>query len=41
MNASLSLSRLGVSKRITRARSRVWSGGSIVTMCSCIGSWSR
>ena len=41
MNASLSLSRFGVSSRISRARSRVWSGGSIVTMCSCIGSWSR
>ena len=41
MNASLSLSRLGVSNRMTSARSRVWSGGSIVTMCSCIGSWSR
>ena len=27
--------------RISRARSRVCSGGSIVTMCSYIGSWSR
>ena len=26
---------------MSSARSRVWSGGSIVTMCSCIGSWSR
>ena len=26
---------------MSRARSRVWSGGSIVTMCSAIGSWSR
>ena len=41
MNASLSLSRFGVISRISRARSRVCSGGSIVTMCSCIGTWSR
>ena len=41
MNSSLSLRRFGVISRISRARSRVWSGGSIVTMCSCIGSWSR
>ena len=41
MNASLSLRRFGVISRISRARSRVWSGGSIVTMCSCMGSWSR
>ena len=27
--------------RISSARSRVWSGGSIVTMCSNIGIWSR
>ena len=41
MNASLSLSRFGVMSRIINARSRLCSGGSIVTMCSCIGSWSR
>ncbi len=41
MNASLSCRRRGVSSRIRMARSRVWSGGSIVTMCSYIGSWSR
>ena len=41
MKSSLSLRRFGVMSRISRARSRVWSGGSIVTMCSCIGSWSR
>ena len=41
MNSSLSFNRLGVINRISRARSRVWSGGSMVTMCSCIGSWSR
>ena len=38
MNASLSFSRFGVNKRMISARSRVWPGGSIVTMCSCIGS---
>ena len=41
MNASLSRRRFGVMSRMRSARSRVWSGGSIVTMCSCIGSWSR
>ena len=41
MNASLSLSRFGVISRISSARSGCASGGSIVTMCSCIGSWSR
>ena len=41
MNSSFCLSRFGVISRIISARSRVWSGGSIVTMCSCIGSWSR
>ena len=41
MNASLSLSRFGVINRINSPRSRVCIGGSIVTMCSFIGSWSR
>ena len=41
MNASLSLSRFGVISRMSSARSWVCAGGSIVTMCSCIGSWSR
>ena len=41
MNASFSFRRLGVSRRMTRARSRVCAGGSMVTMCSFIGSWSR
>src|ERR1043165_8318418 len=41
MNSSLAFSRPGVSSRMRMARSRVWSGGSMVTMCSCIGSWSR
>ena len=41
MNASFSFSRLGVSRRMMRARSRVCIGGSMVTMCSFIGSWSR
>ena len=41
MNASFSLSRFGVSNRMINERSRVWSGGSIVTMCSLMGSWSR
>ena len=31
----------GVRSRISSARSRVCSGGSMVTMCSFIGSWSR
>ena len=38
MNSSLSWRRRGVSSRIRSARSWVWSGGSIVTMCSYIGS---
>ena len=38
MNSSFSRSRLGVSSRISSARSRVWSGWSIVTMCSFCGS---
>ena len=41
MNSSFCLSRPGVINRISNARSRVCSGGSIVTMCSFIGSWSR
>ena len=41
MNASLSCSRRGVSSRMISERSLVWSGGSIVTMCSCIGSVVR
>ena len=41
MNSSFSLRRFGVSRRITRARSWVCMGGSMVTMCSFIGSWSR
>ena len=41
MNASFSLRRFGVISRIRSARSLVWSGGSIVTMCSNMGSWSR
>ena len=41
MNASLSLSRFGVISRMSSARSCVCIGGSIVTMCSFIGSWSR
>ena len=41
MNASLSLRRFGVIRRMSSARSRVCSGGSMVTMCSCIGTWSR
>ena len=35
------LRRFGVISRMSSARSRVCSGGSIVTMCSFIGSWSR
>ena len=41
MKSSLSLRRFGVISRMSSARSRVWSGGSMVTMCSAIGSWSR
>ena len=41
MNSSFSLRRFGVSRRITRARSWVCMGGSMVTMCSFMGSWSR
>ncbi len=41
MNASFSFSRFGVSSRMINERSRVWSGGSIVTMCSLMGNWSR
>ncbi len=41
MNSSFSLRRFGVSSRITRARSWVCMGGSMVTMCSFMGSWSR
>ena len=41
MNSSFSFKRRGVMSRMRRARSRVWSGGSIVTMCSAIGSASR
>ena len=38
---SFSFSRFGVSSRISNARCEVCLGGSIVTMCSLIGSWSR
>ncbi len=38
MNSSFSFSRLGVSSRLRIERARVWSGGSIVTMCSNIGN---
>ena len=38
MKSSLSLRRFGVISRMSRPRSRVWSGGSMVTMCSAIGS---
>ncbi len=41
MNSSFCLRRFGVMSRMSRARSRVWSGGSMVTMCSFSGSWSR
>ena len=41
MKSSFSRRRFGVMRRMSSARSRVWSGGSIVTMCSAIGSWSR
>ena len=41
MNASFSFSRFGVRRRMINARSFVCSGGSIVTMCSYIGSTSR
>ena len=41
MNASFSLSRFGVSNRMISARSCVCCGGSMVTMCSYIGSTSR
>ena len=34
-------SRFDEIRRINSARSWVWSGGSMVTMCSFIGSWSR
>ena len=38
MNASFSFRRLGVNSRISSARSRVCMGGSMVTMCSFMGS---
>ena len=41
MNASFSFRRFGVSSRMIKARSCVCMGGSMVTMCSFIGSWSR
>ena len=41
MKASFSFNRFGVNRRMINERSRVWSGGSMVTMCSLIGSWSR
>ena len=41
MNSSFSLSRFGVSNRMINARSFVWTGASMVTMCSFIGNWSR
>ena len=41
MNSSFSLRRFGVSSRMRIARSHVCCGGSMVTMCSFIGSWSR
>ncbi len=41
MYSSFSLSRLGVSNRLRIDRARVWSGGSMVIMCSFIGNWSR
>ena len=37
MKSSFSLSRFGVSSRLSRERASVWYGGSIVTMCSYIG----
>ena len=37
MNSSFCFSRLGVSNLLSTDRARVWSGGSMVTMCSCIG----
>jgi hypothetical protein len=39
--SSFSFSRLGVSSRLRSDRALVWSGGSIVTMCSNSGSWLR
>ena len=41
MKSSFSRRRFGVISRMRSARSRVWSGGSMVTMCSDMGSWSR
>ena len=41
MKSSFSLSRLGVSSRFSNERALVWSGGSMVTMCSNIGIWGR
>ncbi len=38
MNSSFSLSRFGVSNRMISVRSCVCIGGSMVTMCSFIGS---
>ena len=38
MKSSFSLSRFGVMSRMSSALSRVCCGGSIVTMCSFIGS---
>ncbi|CNH78822.1 Uncharacterised protein [Mycobacterium tuberculosis] len=37
MNSSLCFSRLGVSSFASTERALVWSGGSMVTMCSFIG----
>ena len=41
MKSSFSFNRLGVSSRLSRERALVWSGGSIVTMCSNIGICAR
>ena len=41
MNSSFSRSLRGVSSRMSSARSRVWSGWSMVTMCSLCGSRCR
>ena len=41
MNSSFCCRRFGVSSRINSARCRVCSGGSMVTMCSFIGSPGR
>ncbi len=41
MNSSFCFSRLGVSSLASTDRALVWSGGSMVTMCSNIGKELR